>query len=211
MLIVLVTSPTVPFTPMGHTFPLVYPHPHDSHRAWICDSTGPFQNIPRSRSPRIGFLISPPSICRLIRLHFAHAFPCPCSRPSSLSPNHFPIRTEPPCVFRFRLQRSIHPLAGSEPAQSHHPALSRGFVMLIRHRGCEAIRLPLVVCASPTFCHLTGYSKQEVLGHNCCFLQPPTGNVAKGEPCRFTSQDVQNLLTSSKECQTMLIKYRKDG
>ena len=70
--------------------------------------------------------------------------------------------------------------------------------MLVRHCGCEAIRLPPFVCTSPTFCHLRGYSEQEVLGRICRFLQSCARNVAKGEPRRFASQDAQNLLVSSK-------------
>ena len=72
-----------------------------------------------------------------------------------------------------------------------------------------------IVYASPTFCHLTGYSEQEVLGRNCRFLQSPTGNVAKGESRRFASPEavsyMRKLLSSSKECQTTLINYRKGG
>ena len=72
-----------------------------------------------------------------------------------------------------------------------------------------------IVYASPTFCHLTGYSEQEVLGRNCRFLQSPTGNVAKGELRRFTSPEAvsytRKLLSSSKECQITLVNYRKGG
>jgi hypothetical protein len=46
-----------------------------------------------------------------------------------------------------------------------------------------------LVCASLTFCHITGYGEREVLGHNCRFLQSPTGNLAKGELRRFASPE----------------------
>lgn len=72
-----------------------------------------------------------------------------------------------------------------------------------------------IVYASPTFCHLTGYNEQEVLGRNCRFLQSPSGNVAKSEPRRFTSPEavcyMRKSLSSSKECQTTLVNYRKGG
>lgn len=72
-----------------------------------------------------------------------------------------------------------------------------------------------IVYASPMFCHLTGYSEREVLGRNCRFLQSPIGNVVKGEPRRFASpkavSHMRKLLSSSKECQTTLINYRKGG
>ena len=88
--------------------------------------------------------------------------------------------------------------------------LSCSFVIVdVRRYDCP------IVYASPTFCHLTGYHEQEVLGRNCRFLQSPTGNVAKGEPRRFASPEavsyMRKLLSSSKECQTSLVNYRKGG
>ncbi|KAI0071862.1 hypothetical protein K474DRAFT_1712092 [Panus rudis PR-1116 ss-1] len=72
-----------------------------------------------------------------------------------------------------------------------------------------------IVYASPTFCRLTGYSEQEVLGTNCRFLQSPGGKVAKGSHRQFTSNDAVSYLRSAvladKECQTSMINYRKDG
>lgn len=73
---------------------------------------------------------------------------------------------------------------------------------------------PIVYC-SPSFCSLTGYPENEVIGRNCRFLQAPGGNVAKGEPRNFTSQDAVNHLRKSliadKECQTSIVNYKKDG
>ena len=88
--------------------------------------------------------------------------------------------------------------------------LSCSFVIVdVRRYDCP------IVYASPTFCQLTGYSEQEVLGRNCRFLQSPTGNVARGEPRRFVSPEavshMRKLLSSSKECQTTIINYRKGG
>ncbi|KAI9573349.1 hypothetical protein HD554DRAFT_861105 [Boletus coccyginus] len=88
--------------------------------------------------------------------------------------------------------------------------LSCSFVIVdVRRYDCP------IVYASPTFCQLTGYSEQEVLGRNCRFLQSPTGNLAKGEPRRFASPEavsyMRKLLSSSKECQTTLVNYRKGG
>ena len=73
---------------------------------------------------------------------------------------------------------------------------------------------PIVYC-SPSFCTLTGYSEQEVIGKNCRFLQAPDGQVSKGDIRRFTSQDaVTHLAKSSmadKECQTSIVNYKKNG
>ena len=73
---------------------------------------------------------------------------------------------------------------------------------------------PIVYC-SPSFCTLTGYSQEEVLGRNCRFLQAPGGQVSKGDIRRFASPDaVAHLAKSSmadKECQTTIVNYKKNG
>ncbi|KAF8992735.1 PAS domain-containing protein, partial [Cyathus striatus] len=73
---------------------------------------------------------------------------------------------------------------------------------------------PVVYC-SPTFCRLTGYSENEVIGRNCRFLQSPGGHVQKGEVRRFTSMEaiahLKKSLSADKECQTSIVNYRKDG
>ena len=73
---------------------------------------------------------------------------------------------------------------------------------------------PIVYC-SETFCKLTGYSEDEILGRNCRFLQAPGGAVQKGEPRQHTSTEAVALLRRSlvadKECQVSLVNYRKNG
>ncbi|KAI5117742.1 hypothetical protein M0805_004931 [Coniferiporia weirii] len=72
-----------------------------------------------------------------------------------------------------------------------------------------------IVYASPTFCKLTGYTENEVLGRNCRFLQSPGGCVQRGDARRFTSPDSVRALRfavqSDHEVQVSLINYRKDG
>ncbi|KZT64653.1 hypothetical protein DAEQUDRAFT_600045 [Daedalea quercina L-15889] len=72
-----------------------------------------------------------------------------------------------------------------------------------------------VVYASPSFCRLTGYSEQEVLGRNCRFLQAPDGRVQRGEHRRHTAPEAVHALKSAcishKECQTSIINYCKGG
>ncbi|KAJ3481997.1 hypothetical protein NLI96_g7279 [Meripilus lineatus] len=72
-----------------------------------------------------------------------------------------------------------------------------------------------IVYASPTFCKLTGYSEQEVLGTNCRFLQAPHGRVKKGDHRKYTAPEavahLRNSLVADKECQTSMINYRKGG
>ena len=73
---------------------------------------------------------------------------------------------------------------------------------------------PIVYC-SPSFCTLTGYSEEEVIGRNCRFLQAPAGQVSKGDIRRFTSQDavahLAKSLMADKECQTTILNYKKNG
>jgi hypothetical protein len=98
-----------------------------------------------------------------------------------LSPRQCPIRSWPPSIFDSLDRRLWGPLNSLTGAQS------RGSVMFVRQVVRRYDR-PFV-CPSLTFCYTTGYSKREVLGHNCRFLQSPTGNVAKGEPRRFASPE----------------------
>ena len=73
---------------------------------------------------------------------------------------------------------------------------------------------PVVYC-SPTFCKLTGYQEDEILGRNCRFLQAPGGEVQKGEPRDHTSAEavahLRRSLVADKECQISLVNYRKNG
>ncbi|KAF8903863.1 hypothetical protein CPB84DRAFT_1773572 [Gymnopilus junonius] len=73
---------------------------------------------------------------------------------------------------------------------------------------------PIVYC-SPTFCTLTGYQEQEVIGQNCRFLQAPGGLVARGEFRRHTSHEavahMRKSLLADKECQTTILNYKKNG
>lgn len=72
-----------------------------------------------------------------------------------------------------------------------------------------------IIYASRTFCELTGYQENEVIGRNCRFLQAPGGRVSRAEARRFTSpdavRDMFHSLALNKDVQVSLINYRKDG
>ncbi|KAF8458244.1 PAS domain-containing protein [Kalaharituber pfeilii] len=73
---------------------------------------------------------------------------------------------------------------------------------------------PIVYC-SATFERLTGYSKHEILGRNCRFLQAPDGNVGAGIKRKYVDDDTVSYLKTQvdqkKEAQASLINYRKGG
>ncbi|KAJ1018984.1 hypothetical protein NDA16_004787 [Ustilago loliicola] len=72
-----------------------------------------------------------------------------------------------------------------------------------------------LVYASETFCHLTGYPLQEILGKNCRFLQTPGLPLEAGAERQHTDnravEHLQRHCSDFRECQASLINYRKDG
>ena len=81
---------------------------------------------------------------------------------------------------------------------------------------CDARKydMPIVYC-SATFERLTGYTKHEILGRNCRFLQSPMGDVEPGVKRKYVDDDAVRYLKiqcdARKESQTSLINYRKGG
>lgn len=73
---------------------------------------------------------------------------------------------------------------------------------------------PIVYC-SATFERLTGYSKHEILGRNCRFLQAPDGQVGAGAKRKYVDEAtvlyMRNQISQKKEAQASLINYRKGG
>ncbi|KAG0126897.1 tuber borchii white collar-1 [Tuber indicum] len=73
---------------------------------------------------------------------------------------------------------------------------------------------PIVYC-SATFERLTGYTKHEILGRNCRFLQAPDAKIVPGVKRKYVDDDavyyLKNQIQAKKEAQTSLINYRKGG
>lgn len=73
---------------------------------------------------------------------------------------------------------------------------------------------PIVYC-SENFERLTGYTKFEILGRNCRFLQAPDGKVQSGVKRQYVDDDavlyLKNTITQEREAQISLINYRKGG
>ncbi|MCJ1477056.1 blue light receptor [Lambiella insularis] len=74
--------------------------------------------------------------------------------------------------------------------------------------------LPIVYC-SDIFERLTGYTKHEILGRNCRFLQAPDGKVMSGVKRKYVDDQavlhLKNMINQRQEAQISLINYRKGG
>ena len=72
-----------------------------------------------------------------------------------------------------------------------------------------------IVYVSDNFQNLTGYSRHDIIGQNCRFLQSPDGHVEAGTKREFVdNRAVYNLkqkVAEGKEVQQSLINYRKGG
>ncbi|GAA5881957.1 hypothetical protein JCM16303_003483 [Sporobolomyces ruberrimus] len=72
------------------------------------------------------------------------------------------------------------------------------------------------IYVSESFCKLTGYSQEEILGRSCRFLQAPGDQqVVRGQKRRYTDSGAAHHLKSNldqlQECQVSLINYQKGG
>lgn len=68
---------------------------------------------------------------------------------------------------------------------------------------CLAPGMPLIY-ANAAFLDLTGYSADEVLGHNCRFLQGPDTDLIQ-------VAEVRTAIEQGRELRTVLRNYRRDG
>lgn len=72
-----------------------------------------------------------------------------------------------------------------------------------------------IIYVSDNFQNLTGYSRHDIVGQNCRFLQAPDGRVEAGSKREFVDNGaVYNLKVKIYECkevQQSLINYRKGG
>lgn len=81
---------------------------------------------------------------------------------------------------------------------------------------CDVTQSDLpIIYVSEIFERLTGYSKHEVLGRNCRFLQAPDGKVMAGVKRTYVDDDsvfyLKTRIGALKEAQRSLINYRKGG
>ena len=74
--------------------------------------------------------------------------------------------------------------------------------------------IPIVYC-SDVFERLTAYTKHEILGRNCRFLQAPDGKIKSGVKRKYVDDQsvlrIKKMITARQETQISLINYRKGG
>lgn len=74
--------------------------------------------------------------------------------------------------------------------------------------------LPIVYC-SDIFERLTAYTKHEILGRNCRFLQAPDGKIQAGIKRKYVDDQsvfrIKNMINQRQEAQISVINYRKGG
>ena len=74
--------------------------------------------------------------------------------------------------------------------------------------------IPIVHC-SEMFERLTGYTRHEILGRNCRFLQAPDGKVQSGLKRKYVDDEavwhLKHMISHRQEAQISLINYRKGG
>lgn len=61
-----------------------------------------------------------------------------------------------------------------------------------------------IIYCNPAFERMTGYNQDEIVGHNCRFLQGPDTDPA-------VRAQIRHALLQEQECRVLLKNYRKDG
>jgi len=112
----------------------------------------------------------------------------------------------------FDMLRALSYVVGRKNPEVHLGAvdMSCSFVVCdIMQNDCP------IIYVSDNFQNLTGYSRHEIVGNNCRFLQAPNGKVEMGSRREFVDNnsvyDIKKRLAAGREVQLTLLNYRKGG
>ncbi|CAG7998087.1 unnamed protein product [Penicillium nalgiovense] len=110
-----------------------------------------------------------------------------------------------------------HALQPGRVAMRRNPKINIGAVDL----SCAFVMCDIliedhpIVYASEAFERLTGYTKDEIVGRNCRFLQVPDGRISAGAKRTFvdgqTVHQIRSTIDDRSEIQASIINYRKGG
>lgn len=172
------------------------------------------QTVPHSLSRHISSsesVISPPH----------GTTPSSITQPSSTSGPATPVATSTP---RENKEKTIYSKSGFDMLKALWLVATREDPKI--HLGAVDMSCAFVVCdvtmndcpivyVSDNFQNLTGYSRHDIVGQNCRFLQAPDGKVEAGSKREFVDDgavyNLKKMIQEGREVQQSLINYRKGG
>lgn len=143
------------------------------------------------------------------------------TQPSSTSGPTTPINTAAP---RETKEKMIYSKSGFDMLKALWLVATRKNPRI--HLGAVDMSCAFVVCdimmndcpivyVSDNFQNLTGYSRHDIVGKNCRFLQAPDGKVEAGSKREFVDDGavytLKQMIQEGREVQQSLINYRKGG
>lgn len=143
------------------------------------------------------------------------------TQPSSASGPATPITTTAP---RENKEKTIYSKSGFDMLKALWLVATRKNPKI--HLGAVDMSCAFVVCdvlmndcpivyVSDNFQNLTGYSRHDIVGQNCRFLQAPDGKVEAGSRREFVDNgavfNLKKMIQEGCEVQQSLINYRKGG
>ncbi|OIW26387.1 hypothetical protein CONLIGDRAFT_581743 [Coniochaeta ligniaria NRRL 30616] len=139
----------------------------------------------------------------------------PTPAPTATPPTSGPLKRNPNDYYSktgFDMLRALWYVATRKDPQVRLGAVDMSCAFVV----CDATLNDCpIVYVSDNFQNLTGYSRHEIVGQNCRFLQAPDGKVEAGTKREFVENgavfNLKQSIEQGKEIQQSLINYRKGG